>query len=59
MRVALHTRLQPGREAGYDQVHAVIPRDLEVALRDPGVTSWAVFRDSGDDTGSKLVRGLS
>jgi L-rhamnose mutarotase len=48
MRVALHTRLKPGREAEYEKVHAVIPRDLEVALRDAGVTSWAIFRDGLD-----------
>jgi L-rhamnose mutarotase len=48
MRVALHTRLKPGREVEYEQVHAVIPRDLEVALRDAGVTSWAIFRDGLD-----------
>jgi L-rhamnose mutarotase len=41
MRVALHTRRKPGREAGYEQVHAVIPSDLEVALRDAG----AILRD--------------
>src|SRR6476469_8246523 len=43
MRVALHTRLKPGREEEYEQVHAVIPRDLEIALRDAGVTAWASF----------------
>lgn len=48
MRVALHTRLKPGREEEYEQVHAVIPRDLEVALRDAGVSSWAIFRDGLD-----------
>ena len=48
MRVALHTRLKPGREEEYEQVHAVIPRDLEIALRDAGVTSWAIFRDGLD-----------
>jgi len=48
MRVALHTRLKPGREAEYEQVHAVIPSDLEVALRDAGVSSWAIFRDGLD-----------
>jgi L-rhamnose mutarotase len=48
MRVALHTRLKPGREAEYEQVHAVIPSDLDVALRDAGVTSWAIFRDGLD-----------
>jgi L-rhamnose mutarotase len=48
MRVALHTRLKPGREAEYEQVHAVIPSDLDVALRDAGVSSWAIFRDGLD-----------
>jgi L-rhamnose mutarotase len=48
MRVALHTRLKPGREEEYEQVHAVIPRDLDVALRDAGVSSWAIFRDGLD-----------
>ncbi|HYQ63031.1 L-rhamnose mutarotase [Actinophytocola sp.] len=48
MRVALHTRLKPGREEEYEQVHAVIPRDLEIALRDAGVTAWAIFRDGLD-----------
>jgi L-rhamnose mutarotase len=48
MRVALHTRLKPGREEEYEKVHAVIPRDLEIALRDAGVTAWAIFRDGLD-----------
>jgi L-rhamnose mutarotase len=26
----------------------VIPRDLEIALRDAGVSSWAIFRDGLD-----------
>jgi hypothetical protein len=34
MRAAPHTRLAPGREAAYGKVHAVIPRDTGVALRD-------------------------
>ena len=48
MRVALHTRLRPGKEAEYERVHAVIPRDLEIALRDAGVSSWAIYRDGLD-----------
>jgi L-rhamnose mutarotase len=48
MRVALHTRLKPGREEEYEHAHAVIPRDLEIALRDAGVTAWAIFRDGLD-----------
>lgn len=30
-RVALHTRLKPGKEAEYESVHAVIPPDLDWA----------------------------
>ena len=48
MRVALHTRLRPGKETEYEQTHAVIPSDLEVALRDAGVSSWAIYRDGLD-----------
>ncbi len=48
MRVALHTRLKPGREAEYAQAQAVIPADLEVALRDAGVSSWRIWRDGLD-----------
>ena len=56
MRVALHTRLKPGREAEYEQVHAVIPSDLEVALRDAGVELLEVEDDyPGNDSGIKLV----
>ncbi|GAB3432452.1 L-rhamnose mutarotase [Actinophytocola sediminis] len=48
MRVALHTRLKPGKESEYEQVHAVIPGELDVALRDAGVTSWRIWRDGPD-----------
>ena len=46
--VALHTRLLPGREADYDRIHAVIPADLDSALRDAGVHGWTIYR-SGQD----------
>jgi L-rhamnose mutarotase len=48
MRVALHTRLKPGKETEYERVHAVIPNELDVALRDAGVTSWRIWRDGLD-----------
>lgn len=48
MRVALHTRLKPGKESAYDRVHAVIPPELDVALRDAGVASWRIWRDGLD-----------
>ena len=47
-RIALHTKLKPGREAEYEQVHAVIPHDLDVALREAGVTQWRIWRDGQD-----------
>ncbi|HEU4426066.1 MAG TPA: L-rhamnose mutarotase, partial [Pilimelia sp.] len=47
-RVALHTRLKPGREAEYDAVHAVIPAELDAALRAAGVRTWRIWRDGQD-----------
>jgi L-rhamnose mutarotase len=46
--IALHTRLKPGKEADYDQQHAVIPADLEAALKQAGVRNWRVWRDGRD-----------
>lgn len=47
-RIALHTRLKPGREAEYDRVHATIPADLDAALRAAGVRRWEIWRDGQD-----------
>lgn len=46
--IALHTRLKPGREADYDRIHAEIPADLGVALREAGVSNWRIWRDGLD-----------
>jgi L-rhamnose mutarotase len=46
--VALHTRLKPGKESDYDRIHAVIPPELDVALRDAGVRSWRIWRSGRD-----------
>lgn len=43
-KIALHTRLKPGKEAEYDAVHAAISDDLDAALRAAGVTSWTIWR---------------
>ena len=48
MRVALHTRLKPGKESEYERVHAVIPAELDIALRAAGVSSWRIWRDELD-----------
>jgi L-rhamnose mutarotase len=47
-RVALHTRLKAGREADYEAVHAVVPPELDAALRAAGVQAWRIWRDGQD-----------
>jgi 2-keto-3-deoxy-L-fuconate dehydrogenase len=47
-RLALHTRLRPDAVATYEDVHRVIPADLDTALREAGVTSWRIWRDGVD-----------
>ena len=47
-RVALHTRLKPGKESEYEEVHATIPADLDAALRAVGVHAWRIWRDGRD-----------
>ncbi len=46
--VAFRTKLKPGKEADYDEQHAVIPADLDKALRESGVHSWRIWRDGRD-----------
>jgi L-rhamnose mutarotase len=46
--IALHTRLRPGKEEEYERVHAMIPTDLDSALREAGVRSWRIWRDGQD-----------
>ncbi|MEQ0558689.1 L-rhamnose mutarotase [Amycolatopsis sp. NEAU-NG30] len=47
-RVALHTRLKPGKEADYERVHAVILPELDTALREAGVRTWRIWRNGLD-----------
>ncbi|WP_190821216.1 L-rhamnose mutarotase [Saccharopolyspora pogona] len=47
-RIALHTKLKTGKEAEYERVHAVIPAELDAALRAAGVHSWRIWRDGQD-----------
>lgn len=47
-QIALHTKLKPGRETDYERVHAVIPAELDAALREAGVHSWRIWRDGRD-----------
>ncbi|WP_326569233.1 L-rhamnose mutarotase [Amycolatopsis rhabdoformis] len=46
--VALRTRLKPGQEAAYESVHAVIPPELDTALRRAGVRTWRIWRSGLD-----------
>ncbi|MCW6006371.1 L-rhamnose mutarotase [Micromonospora sp. CPCC 205371] len=47
-RIALHTRLKPGKEGDYERVHATIPEDLDAALRAAGVHTWRIWRSGRD-----------
>lgn len=47
-RIALHTRLKPGKEGDYERVHAAIPEDLDAALRAAGVHTWRIWRSGRD-----------
>lgn len=47
-RIALHTRLRPGKESEYDRVHATIPPGLDHLLRRNGVVAWRIFRHGLD-----------
>lgn len=47
-KIALHTRLKPGKEADYDRVHARISDELDAALRAAGVTGWNIWRSGRD-----------
>lgn len=47
-RIALHTRLKPGKEGDYDRVHATIPPELDAALRAAGVHTWRIWRSGRD-----------
>lgn len=46
--VALHTRLKVDTIDEYEKTHAVIPLELDSALRRAGVKSWVIWR-SGQD----------
>jgi L-rhamnose mutarotase len=47
-RVGLHTRLRPGAEERYEELHRAVWPDVLVAIRRVGVTRWLIFRDGLD-----------
>lgn len=44
-QIALHTRLKPGAEPGYEAIHRSIPADVAAALTEHGVRDWRIWRD--------------
>lgn len=48
MRVALHTRIQAGREEDYEAAHREVPEELMQAIRGAGAREWTIWR-SGQD----------
>ncbi len=48
MRVAVHVRLRPGREADYDAAHREVPEELVAAIRRAGATGWQIWRSGRD-----------
>jgi GntR family transcriptional repressor for pyruvate dehydrogenase complex len=47
-QVGLHTRLQPGAEERYDELHRAVWPDVLAAIRSVGITRWLIFRDGLD-----------
>ncbi len=47
-RIALHTRLKPGREPDYERIHARVPDELDARLRAVGVLGWSIWRSGRD-----------
>ncbi|HEY1479468.1 MAG TPA: L-rhamnose mutarotase [Gaiellales bacterium] len=43
--VGLHTRLRPGAEAAYDELHRAVWPEVLALIRRAGVTSWMIYRD--------------
>jgi L-rhamnose mutarotase len=47
-RVGLHTRLRPGVEDRYDELHRSVWPDVLTAIKRAGITRWLIFRDGLD-----------
>ena len=48
MRVALPTRLKPGKEEEYERAHREVPPDLVAAIKAAGAREWTIWRDGLD-----------
>lgn len=42
--IALHTKLKPGAEQSYEDVHRSIPEGLAAAIRGAGAQDWRIWR---------------
>jgi L-rhamnose mutarotase len=47
-RVGLHTRLLPGAEARYDELHRAVWPEVLAAIGEAGIARWLIFRDGLD-----------
>jgi L-rhamnose mutarotase len=48
MRVALHSIVREGHEAGYEEAHATIPADLVESFARVGIHDWTIWRSGRD-----------
>ncbi|WP_225729592.1 MULTISPECIES: L-rhamnose mutarotase [unclassified Nocardia] len=48
MRIALHTKLKPGKVAEYEAAHRAVPGELVAAIRKAGASSWTIWRSGTD-----------
>jgi L-rhamnose mutarotase len=46
--VGLHTRLRPGTEERYEQLHRAVWPDVLAAIRRAGISRWLIYRDGLD-----------
>jgi L-rhamnose mutarotase len=44
-RIGLHTRLLPGAEAQYDELHRTVWPEVLAAIERAGIVRWLTFRD--------------
>jgi len=58
-RIALHTRLKPGKEADYDRIHPTIPADLDVALREAGDEGTPIVLADPDSPSAVVLRSVA
>ena len=47
-RVGLHTRLVPGAEDRYDELHRAVWPEVLAAIEQAGIARWLIFRDGLD-----------